>query len=1048
MNSSAPAARTLPSASTRNMFGRIGLLSALALGMICGAAQAQNLIATVHAGNGPDGMAVNQTTNMVYVADNTVSTLLVIDGATNTTTTIQAGGPLAGVAVNPNTNTIYAITVASPSSVVVIDGATSTVTTTIALTATASVIAVNPVTNQVYVGEQDEVAVIDGATNAITANISVAQAVSSLAVDTGGNVIWALYGASGSDSTLAQIDGATNTIAKTVQVGSNDNAFALNTATNTIYVSDAAGQQMYVIDGATVAITRTIAWPNTMSGAGLAINPVTNTIYEPSCSGDVYQPCIVFDVAVLDGTTNTITASVQVPSLGYVLVDSVTNSILLESNFDVAFIDGATNNETNVTGTEGVSGLVNGAVNTATNTAYLPEPGNVLVVSAGTAAPAPAFSASPSPLGFGNQTEGTESKASTLTVTNTGTASLSITNIVEGGTDQGDFPIASDGCNGQTVAAGSKCTLSIAFMPSTAAAESATLTFTDNAAGSPHVVNLTGKGTPVPPTVTTASLPSGVVGTAYSQTLAATGGVTPYAWSVSTGTLPAGLSLVAGTGAISGTPTTAGTSTFTVKVTDSASDSATQSLSITINATLAVTTTSMPDGTVGTAYAQSLAATGGVTPYTWSISTGTVPAGLSLAASTGAISGTPTTAGTFAFTVKVSDSASHTATQNLSLIVNPAVPTATTTKLTASATSVPVGTSVTLTATVTPASGTPTPTGNVTFKDGGSTIGTGTLNGSGVATYTATSLVVGSHSITASYAGDSRNVASASTSVAVTVTLGATTTALTASASSIALGSSVTFTATVTGTSGVPAPTGNVTFMNGTTVLGTGSLNGSGVATYSTSSLAVDSYSVTAAYAGDANNASSTSSAVAVTVWPGAAAFTLTLDPATGSFSAGKKAVVTVTVTSVNGFNAAVGLACSDLPKNASCSFSSSNVTAAVSGTATSTLTIATDVTTTAALAGPEASGWPFDQSPLQRPMAIAGSLGAFLLLPLLGAKNRKLRRLLLTLSSVILLGVLASAGMTGCGGGPTTPNGTYMVKVNATAGSLSQSATYSLTVQ
>jgi len=87
-----------------------------------------------------------------------------------------------------------------------------------------------------------------------------------------------------------------------------------------------------------------------------------------------------------------------------------------------------------------------------------------------------------------------------------------------------------------------------------------------------------------PPKITTTSLPGGVHGSAYSATLKASGGKTPYTWSISAGSLPAGLTLSASTGVISGTPTTAGTSNFTVRVTDSESPtvSATKALSITI----------------------------------------------------------------------------------------------------------------------------------------------------------------------------------------------------------------------------------------------------------------------------------------------------------------------------------------------------------------------------------------------------------------------------------------------------------------------------------
>jgi hypothetical protein len=90
----------------------------------------------------------------------------------------------------------------------------------------------------------------------------------------------------------------------------------------------------------------------------------------------------------------------------------------------------------------------------------------------------------------------------------------------------------------------------------------------------------------------------------------------------------------------------------------------------------------------------------------------------------------------------------------------------------------------------------------------------------------------------------------------------------------------------------------------------------------------------------------------------------------------------------------------------------------------------------------------PLGRSPLRQSIAIAGSLAAFLLIPLLGAQNRKLRKTLLALSGAILIATLETIGMTGCAGGPKTPNGTYTIQVNGTAGALTQSATYSLTVQ
>jgi hypothetical protein len=183
------------------------------------------------------------------------------------------------------------------------------------------------------------------------------------------------------------------------------------------------------------------------------------------------------------------------------------------------------------------------------------------------------------------------------------------------------------------------------------------------------------------PVITTASLASGEINIAYSKTLAATGGATPYSWTLQSGAWPAGLSLNAITGVISGAPTAAVTSTpLTVKVTDNLGGSATQDLPLTIAAVPVITNTSLPTGKVSVAYSQTLSLNGGVSPYTWIVQSGLLPAGLSFS-SAGVVSGTPTTAGApTSITFKVTDSFGVFATKALAItiVVAPNINTAST----------------------------------------------------------------------------------------------------------------------------------------------------------------------------------------------------------------------------------------------------------------------------------------------------------------------------------------------------------------------------------
>jgi autotransporter-associated beta strand protein len=173
------------------------------------------------------------------------------------------------------------------------------------------------------------------------------------------------------------------------------------------------------------------------------------------------------------------------------------------------------------------------------------------------------------------------------------------------------------------------------------------------------------------------------------------------------------------------------------------------------------------------------------------------------------------------------------------------------------------GQAVTFTATVSAVSTTTsTPSGTVTFMDGTTVLGTGTLNASGVATFTTSTLNGGTHSMTAVYSGDSMFAQSTSTALTQAVNHASTTTTLTSSLNPSTSGQAVTFTAVVSATApGAGTPTGSVTFMDGTTILGTSSLT-AGRATFQTTTLSVASHQITAVYNGDGNFTGNTSAAL------------------------------------------------------------------------------------------------------------------------------------------------------------------------------------------
>jgi subtilase family serine protease len=373
----------------------------------------------------------------------------------------------------------------------------------------------------------------------------------------------------------------------------------------------------------------------------------------------------------------------------------------------------------------------------------------------------------------------------------------------------------------------------------------------------------------------------------------------------------------------------------------------------------------------------------------------------------------------------------------------------TTTALTTSNPTVPLGSSVTFTAVVTPnQAGGPTMTGTVQFNANGINLGGAVALAGGQAHLTTTFLPSGGDLITATYSGDS-NYSSSSANIAQTVNQISTTTAVISSSNSIQQGTNVTFTATVTpAQTGGPGLTGNVVFTVNNGGIGTPSLV-NGQAQLTTSALPLGSDSISAQYTGDANYAPSTAAAaLGVTVTPGPD-FSVSFAPATVNVSSpGGNASTVLTVTGSNGYNGTITFAqssCSGLPFESSCSFSPATVT----GSGTTTLMVSTT-----------APSW---LVPLSRHISVgewrtpAGAIPLLLLAVALFALATQARRrrwnFIATGITLTLLIVIAACGGGGGGGGtgstnPGTPLATnQIITVTAKSGTTTHTFNFTLNV-
>jgi len=279
-------------------------------------------------------LAINSTTNKIYVVNQSSNNVTVIDGATNGTAVVTVGQAPAALAVNPVTNKIY-IANAGDNTVTIIDGATYS-TATLNIGNSPLAVAVNPTTNKIYViSWNGTVTVIDGATNSI-ASLAAGSHPIAVAVNSVTNKI---YVANSGDGTVTAIDGLSNSVA-TISVGSFPCALAVNPGTNRIYVANedlhGSSGTVSVIDGGSNAIIANVAVGMYPSAVG--VNPVTNKIYVSNYGDGT--------VSVIDGTSNaTGTVSVGVWP-GPLAVDQVINKIYVTSYYwqgSVTVINGVNN---------------------------------------------------------------------------------------------------------------------------------------------------------------------------------------------------------------------------------------------------------------------------------------------------------------------------------------------------------------------------------------------------------------------------------------------------------------------------------------------------------------------------------------------------------------------------------------------------------------------------------------------------------------------------------------------------------------------------------
>jgi len=966
---------------------------------------ASNHVSSITVGTDPVAISVDAGLNTIYVADSGSGDVAAIAGATNTVTRITAGQAPVAVAVNPITHDAFVTNTSSASHSVTLITSSGATITTLPNTAPSSLspALLNPATQQYFIQSYGSgiaaVTILSALTNTVQATVPLLY---------GGNNYSNYYlggpmdlnpltdklyvaneGFTSGDvnSNVTVIDGQTFT-STSVAVGNEPHIVVVNPVTNKVYMTSPQSGTMTVIDG-TTNIPKTVYTTSNQSFSepwSLAINTNTNTIYVGNQQTE--------DISVFNGDADFITGSIPTTSYSdQLLVDPRTNRLYSLNEYVLQVIDGNTNTT--------VSSLTpcylprSMALNSTLNKLYV-----------------------------------TNCEDYSYSVVNTST--FTFTNY-PGTSGVFDYAIAPNPATGQ------------AYLATTLAYEST--------AADSNILVLDGGTDAVTQIPAAAQFTSPIVnpkdGSVYLSILEVDNPGDPLTGGSIILTRPASVPLLPTITPVTDSKTIANSLIFE-----------------TGNKTPSFTATTTGGYPALPAYVGLTAAnpTASELYYSidggeaWSLATPT-PSGFSIQPSTALTYGQHTL---YAYAAYGTEGGSSSSGQNAlagntpelgdivgySFYVIPVLP-ATTTTLTPSPNPQTYNNPVNLTVQV--SSTTPgTFGGQFVIFDGNTLLQYGlTPDSTGKATYTSPilALTTGAHTLTATYYSDPNYASSTSAPFIETINsaLPATTLTLSGSPNPQAVGGSVTLTATVTSTGGSGAFTGKVSIADsGTLIASNLAPSATGVATYTTSTLAIGAHTLVATYTGDPNYANSTSLTFTETI-NAAPTFILTGNPATLTVSAGSSGSTTLTVTPANGFTGTVSLTCTGAPANSTCAIAPTPVSINSTAAATATLTLT-------------AHSLVAENHPLF-PTAMRVDY-ALTLLPfagLLALIRRRKDRLSLHHLAVVLLVITPLLAIAGCGSGGgggstsqpinTTPGG-YTLQVTAASGTTSATMNLPLTIQ